>query len=253
MSIYYGEHTRVQIAEFIKKNAVIILPIGTTEEHGLHLPVETDAIIAQYMGDRLGNACKTAGIPVLVLRAIYYGFSMSIIRKWPGCPNINDRTFMDYIFSMVDSIVKEGFRKIVPLDCHGNHDCMLRTVMREIADVHNVFIMTLAPMALGMGVYNKIKKDPEGDIHGGEYETSCVLHIAPHLVDTKAYTNVDAIRCNTPLRGPVSTWGLQETKTGLFGDPTLASAETGKACLDAATEEGLKMIKLYYEHPVNSK
>ncbi|MCL2477991.1 MAG: creatininase family protein [Treponema sp.] len=247
-SIYYGEQTRVQIAEFVKKNAVIILPIGTTEEHGLHLPVETDAIIAEYMGERLGQACQGAGLPVLVLRTIYYGFSMSIVRKWPGCPNINDRTFMDYIFSMIDSLVKEGFRKIVLLDCHGNHDCLLRTVMREIADKHNVFIMTLAPMTLGSAVYNKIKKDKEGDIHGGEYETSCILHIAPHLVDKSAYTNVDAIRCNTPLRGPVSTWGLQQTKTGIFGDPTCASAETGKACLDAATEEGLKMIKLYYEY-----
>ena len=247
MSIYYGEQTRVQITEYIEKNAVIILPVGTTEEHGLHLPVETDAIIAKYMGDELGNACEAAGIPALVLRTIYYGFSMSIIRKWPGCPNIDDRTFIDYIFSMIDSLIKEGFRKIVLLDCHGNHDCLLRTVMREIADEHNVFIMTLAPMALGSGVYNRIKKDPEGDIHGGEYETSCILHIAPHLVDTRAYTSVDAIRCNTPLRGPVSTWGLQNTKTGIFGDPTHASAETGKACLDAAVEEGLKMIRLYYE------
>jgi len=247
MSIYYGEQTRVQIEEFIKKNAVIILPVGTTEEHGQHLPVETDAIIAKYVGDSLGEACRETGIPVLVLRTIYYGFSMSIVRKWPGCPNVNDRVFVDYIFNMVDSLVKEGFRKIVLLDCHGNHDCLLRTVMREIADEHNIFIMTLSPFALAKGVYNKIKKDPQGDIHGGEYETSCILHIAPHLVDTAAYTNVDAIRCNTPLRGPVSTWGLQETKTGLFGDPTYASAETGKACLDAAVEEGLKMIKLYYE------
>ena len=248
MSFYYGEQTRVQLEQYIKDNSVIILPIGTTEEHGLHLPVETDAIIAKYIGDELGKACQSAGIPVLVLRTIHYGFSMKIIRQWPGCPNINDRTFMDYIYSMVESLISQGFRKIVLLDCHGNHDCLLRTVMREIADRLDVYIMVFAPLALGATVYNKIKKDPAGDIHGGEYETSCILHIAPHLVDTGAYTNVDAIRCNSPLRGPVSTWGLQETKTGLFGDPTHASAETGKACLDAAVTEGLKLIKLYYEH-----
>jgi len=251
-SIYYGEQTRVQLAEYVKKNGVIILPVGTTEEHGLHLPVETDAIIAKYLGDEIGKAVHEAGIPVLVLRTIYYGFSMKVIRQWPGCPNINDRTFMDYIYSMIDSLIKEGFRKIVLLDCHGNHDCLLRTVMRETADQHDVYIMTIAPLTLGAAVYNRIKKDPGGDIHGGEYETSCILHIAPHLVDTKAYTNVDAIRCNTPLRGPVSTWGLQKTQTGIFGDPTHASAETGKACLDAAVEEGLKLIKLYYEHKEQS-
>src|SRR5690554_5256391 len=253
MSFYYGEQNNNQIAEAIKKNAVIILPIGTTEEHGAQLPVETDSIIAKYVGDRLGKACTEAGIPVLVMRTIYYGFSMGIVRKWPGCPNIDTRTFMDYIYNIVNSLVKEGFRKIVLLDCHGNHDSLLRTVMREIVDEHNVYIMTLSPSALASKTYNKLKKDPQGDIHGGEYETSCILHIAPELVDTSAYTNVDAIRCNSPLRGPVSTWGLQETKTGLFGDPTYATAELGKACLDAATVEGLKYVKAYYEHNEQSE
>ncbi|NLC42966.1 MAG: creatininase family protein [Clostridiales bacterium] len=253
MSFYYGEQNTNQIAEAIKKNSVIILPIGTTEEHGAHLPTETDAIIAKYTGDQLGKACQEAGIPALVMRTIYYGFSMGIVRKWPGCPNIDTRTFMDYIFNIVDSLVKEGFRKIVLLDCHGNHDCLLRTVMREIVDKHNVYIMTLKPLGLASKTYNELKKDPEGDIHGGEYETSCILHIAPELVDTSAYTNVDAIRCNTILRGPVSTWGLQETKTGLFGDPTYATAELGKAVLESATVEGLKYIKAYYEHNEQSE
>lgn len=253
MSYYYGEQNRVQIAEFIKKDAVIILPIGTTEEHGMHLPVETDAIIAKYVGDGLGKACTEAGVPSLVMRTIYYGFSMGVVRKWPGCPNIDTRTFIDYIFNIVDSVIKEGFKKIVLIDCHGNHDCLLRTVMREIVDKDNVYIMTLSPAALAGTTYNELKKDPEGDIHGGEYETSCILHIAPELVDTSAYTNVDAIRCNSILRGPVSTWGLQETKTGLFGDPTYATAELGKACLEAAVTEGVKYIKAYYEHNEQSK
>ena len=144
---------------------------------------------------------------------------------------------------MVDSLVEMGFKKIEMLDCHGNHDCLLRTVMRKIADKHNVFTMTLSPSALSN--YDAIKKDPAGDIHGGEYETSCILHIAPELVHTDKYTDVDKITCNTPLRGPVSTWGLQNTKTGLFGDPTHASAETGKACLDFAVQKAVEYIRLY--------
>jgi creatinine amidohydrolase len=247
MSFYYGEQNRIQIAEYIKKNAVIILPVGTTEEHGMHLPVETDAMIARYVGDELGKACTEAGIPVLAMRTIYYGFSMGIIRSWPGCPNVNTRTFMDYVYNIIDSLIKEGFRKIVLLDCHGNHDSLLRTVMREVADEHQVYIMTLSPFALAAKTYKEMKKDPEGDIHGGEYETSCILHIAPELVDTAAYTSEDAIRCNSPLRGPVSTWGLQKSKTGLYGDPTYATAELGKACLETAVSEGVKFIRAYYE------
>ncbi|HHW30805.1 MAG TPA: creatininase family protein [Clostridiaceae bacterium] len=247
MSFYFGEKTWVELQEYIEKNAVVIIPVGTTEEHGRHLPVETDAMIAKYYGDCLGKACEDEEIPVLVTQPIYFGFSMAIVRKWPGCINIDTRTFMNYIFNMVNSLIEMGFKKIVLLDCHGNHDSLLRTVMREIADKHNIYIMTLRPFSLSAKRYNEIKKDPQGDIHGGEWETSAIMHIRPDLVHHDEFTNVDAIRCNTPLRGPVSTWGLQETKTGLFGDPTYATPELGAEVFKAATEEGLKLIKEYYK------
>ncbi len=253
MSFYFGEKTWEEIDEYRKKNALVILPVGTTEEHGSHLPVETDAIIATEFGRVLGEVCEEKGIPALVMRTIYYGFSMGIVRKWPGCPNVDPDTFTDYIYNIVKSTVEMGFKKIVLLDCHGNHDCLLRTVMRKIADKYNIFIMVLNPFALAGKKYNEIKKDPAGDIHGGEYETSCVLHVRPELVKTDKYTNVDAIRCNSKLRGPVSTWGLQETKTGLFGDPTYSEAETGKAIFDALREEGYSYLEAFYQHQEQSE
>lgn len=253
MSVNFGDKTWEEIDEYIKKGAVAVLPVGTTEEHGSHLPVEADAIIARYYGEQLALETEKTGVPVLVLRTISYGFSMKIVRKWPGCPNVEPDAFTAYIYNIVNSLVEMGFRKVVMIDCHGNHDCLLRTVMRKIADKHNVFTMTLVPADLCKPEYDRIKKDPAGDIHGGEYETSCLLHIAPGLVHPEKYTDVDKITCNTPLRGPVSTWGLQQTKTGLFGDPTEASAETGKKCLDYAVKEGVKYMKLYYEHNEQSE
>jgi creatinine amidohydrolase len=243
MAQYFGEKTWVDIQKAIENNAVIILPVGTTEEHGRHLPVETDAIIAEGFGRILGDACDAAGLSTLVMQTIHYGFSMDIVRRWPGCPNINTRTFADYIFDIQDSLIKMGFKKIAVLDCHGNHDCLLRMVMREIADKHSVFTMTLSPFVLSTDLYNRIKKDPAGDIHGGEWETSCILHLKPELVRKDEYTNVDAIRCNSPLRGPISTWGLQETKTGLYGDPTHSEAELGRLVLEEAVRKGLEYIK----------
>ena len=252
MSYYFGEKTWVELEEYIRKNTAVIIPIGTTEEHGHHLPVQTDALIAKYYGDCLGKACEDANIPVLVTETITYGFSMSVVRNWPGCPCISTRTFMDYIYDMTDSLVKMGFKKIVMLDCHGNHDCLLRTVMREIADAHSVYMMTLSPSQLSAKRYNEIKKDPQGEIHGGEWETSAIMHIRPELVHRDMMTGVDAIRCNTPLRGPVSAWGLQKTTTWLFGDPTYATPELGAEVFRAATQEGLKMVKMYYDHTEQS-
>jgi len=252
MSVYFNEKTWEEISGAINQNAAVILPVGTTEEHGSHLPVGTDAMIAKYLGGQIGQACAAKGLPALVMETITYGFSMSAVRRWPGCPNIPTRVFMDYIFNIIDSLIEMGFKKIVVLDCHGNHDCLLRTVMREIADCHNIFIMTLSPSSLCASVYNKIKKDPEGDIHGGEFETSLILEICPDLVKTDKYTDIDKIICNTMLRGPVSTWGLQETKTGLYGDPTHARRETGKACIDAIVAESVRYIEAFYNHNLNN-
>jgi creatinine amidohydrolase len=247
MSFYFADKTWVELEKYIADDAVVILPVGTTEEHGRHLPVATDAMIARRFGDRLGGALD-GKLPVLVMETVNYGFSMSVVRKWPGCPNIGSRTFADYIFSIIDSMIGMGFGKIVVLDCHGNHDCLLRLVMREIADKHGIYIMTLSPNKLTAKLYEDIKQDPQGDIHGGEWETSWMLAIDPALVNTDEYTDVDAVRCNNTLRGPVSTWGLQETKTGLFGNPSAASAETGNKLIEEAVKKGAELVELYCNH-----
>ena len=245
MAFYFGEKSWPELQEAVEKNALIIIPVGTTEEHGRHLPVETDAMIAEMYGRELGKALQDK-IPVLVTRPIYFGYSMNIVGNWPGAVKIKTRVFMDYMFDMIDAMMNMGFVKIALLDCHGNHDGLLRTVMREIADKHGKFVCTLSPAKLCEAVYNKLKKDPQGDIHGGEWETSMILAYRPELVNQAEYTDVDAIRCDNELRGPVSTWGLQETKTGLFGDPTYASAEMGEACLKAGVEAGVKILDKFY-------
>ena len=245
MSIYFKDKTWPELEALIDKRAAVILPIGTTEEHGHHLPVATDAIIAKSFGDELAAAvCKK--FPVLLMETIQYGYSMAVVRRWPGSPNIRARVFMDYIYDICSSLIGMGFRKIVILDCHGNHDGSLRVVMREIADDTGVFMMTLSPAALSANVYNEIKKDPQGDIHGGEWETSWILSVNEELVHKDKYTNADAVRCNGKIRGPVSTWGLQETITGLIGDPTYASKETGDLIISVAVKEGVELLEEYY-------
>ena len=245
MSFYFGEKSWPELKEAIEKDTLIIVPVGTTEEHGRHLPVETDAMIAKMYGDELGKALQDK-LPILVTQPIYFGYSMNIVGGWPGTVKIRTRVFMDYMFDMIDAMMNMGFCKIALLDCHGNHDGLLRTVMREIADKHGKFICTLSPARLCDSVYQKIKKDPQGDIHGGEWETSMILAYRPELVNQAEYTSVDAIKCNNELRGPVSTWGLQETKTGLFGDPTYATAELGEVCLKAGVEEAVKTLTKFY-------
>jgi creatinine amidohydrolase len=75
-----------------------------------------------------------------------------------------------------------------------------------------------------------------------------ILAYRPDLVHVDEYTQVDAITCNNELRGPVSTWGLQETKTGLYGDPTYATAELGQACLESGTAAAVRILQKFIEN-----
>ena len=112
---------------------LLILPVGTTEEHGPHLPVDTDARIAEAWGTRLA-AVLTAEIPVLLMNTICYGYSMKIMRQWPGTIVVRSRVLMDMVLDICTSVLDMGFEKLVILDCHGHQAGPLNTVSREISD-----------------------------------------------------------------------------------------------------------------------
>ena len=125
MSFYYGDQSWPQLEAAIKKDTMIIIPVGTTEEHGRHLPIETDALIAEMYGNGFGNALEGL-IPVLVTRPIYFGYSMNIVENWPGTLKIRTRVFMDYIFDMKNEDlaslftfakkVAKAIRKVIPCE-----------------------------------------------------------------------------------------------------------------------------------------
>jgi creatinine amidohydrolase len=104
-----------------------------------------------------------------------------------------------------------------------------------------------------------IRKSVQGGaIHGGEWETSLLLHLSPEVVDMSKATNEDIMRYHSDFvagdtfsgrqRVGWSTWFLQPSKTGTYGDPTVASAETGKIIMDAAVANGVRFLKEYYNH-----
>ena len=93
MSFLFGDQNWQQLKDAVEKDTLILLPIGTTEEHGLHLPVETDAIIARELSIMIGETLRNS-IPMLVARTIYYGYSMKEMTRWPGTIRVRTRVSM---------------------------------------------------------------------------------------------------------------------------------------------------------------
>ena len=258
MSYLFRDQSWPQLEEYLKKPTLLILPIGTTEEHGKHMPVDTDARIAEAYGTRLAEALVPE-MPVLLMDTIRYGYSMQIMRQWPGTIVVRSRVFMDMIFDICRSVLDMGFKKLVLLDCHGHHSGPLNTVSRELGDACGTGISIISPATLSRDEFAKIRKSVQGGaIHAGEWETSLVLHLDPSVVDMSKATNEDIMRYHSEFvagdsfmgrqRVTWSTWFLQGSKTGTYGDPTMASAETGKIVLDAAVANGVRFLKEFCSH-----
>lgn len=257
MSYKFGEQSWVQLQEHIDKQSLLILPVGTTEEHGPHLPVDTDARIAEAYGDRLAAATEEAGLPVLLMDTVRYGYSMKIMRQWPGTITVRSRVFMDMIFDICKSALDMGFSKLVIIDCHGHHSGPLNTVSRELCDACDKAVAIITPVAFSSEVFSEIRKSVQGGaIHACEWETSLVLHISPELVDMSKATDCDIMRYHSEfVAGDAfqgkqqvvwSTWYLQPSKTGVYGDPTVAASETGAQIMSAAVQNGVRFLKDYW-------
>ncbi len=257
MSLLFRDQTSPMLAEQIERNALLILPIGTTEEHGPHLPVDTDARIAEACGMALAGAL-VPDMPVLVMDTVRYGYSMAVMKQWPGTIVVRTRTFMDYIFDVCGSMLEMGFGKLALLDCHGHHSGLLSTVNRELCDAFDTAIAILSPARLSGDAFNEVRRsDQGGAIHGGEWETSLVLHISPEVVDMGAAV-AEPMRYRSDFvagdnfaghqRVTWSTWYLQQSESGIYGDPTVADAATGAAIMEAVVGEGARFLREFRDN-----
>lgn len=234
----------MELNEAIKQDALVVLPVGTTEEHGPHLPVETDTMIAEGFGRRVGEFLEKDGrIPFLVMRSIPYGYSMGCVQDFPGTISVRQEIVEAYVQDIIFSLCNMGFTKIIILSCHGNHDGLLRNVMRKTVDQYGVYLGVVSPNSMAD---KSIGKDERGDIHAGEIETSMIMALQPQTVHQELFDSIDRIDLDQSLLGPVSTWGLQDTQMGSFGDPTFASAETGEKVLNSGAKNTADWCVRYY-------
>ncbi|MHB9026033.1 MAG: creatininase family protein [Armatimonadota bacterium] len=256
MSFYFRDQSWPLMQEHIDKQSLLILPVGTTEEHGPHLPVDTDARIAEAYGERLAAALAPE-IPVLLMDTIRYGYSMKIMQQWPGTIVVRSRVFMDYVFDICRTSLDMGFTKLCILDCHGHHGGPSNTISRELCDATDKAVAVISPGALSRDEFDAARKSEQGGaIHACEWETSLLLHLSPEVVDMSKATDEDTMRYHSDFvagdgfrgrqRVVWSTWYLQPSMSGTYGTPTVATAETGRIIMDAAVNNGTRFLKEYW-------
>ena len=258
MKIKFEEMRSPQVEEFIKKNGMVIIPIGACEVHGRHLPIITDTEIAYRTSIDAANIVSKK-IPIAVLPAVWFGYSVAILKNWPGTITIKPKVLIDLLYNICQSLIDMGITKILIVNGHGNNPGVLDVVARTIGDVFKVF----------PGIVNTfnwwdadfIKKGRKSKIggmgHACELETSVILHLTNDLVDMSVADDTNIMKSdlkNCPVdwlserkkRLYLSTWYLENSTYGVAGDPTFATREFGEK-IHKMTVEGLcEVIEEFY-------
>lgn len=255
MSVNLADQSWPKLRQAIDQKALILVPIGQTEEHGPHLPIKTDALIAEQVAKTLAERMN-GEIPTLVTPTIWSGYSMRAISNWPGTIRLRPETFMNMVFEICGSLVEMGFVHIMLISTHGNHPGMLRAVVRRIADQYDVHMALTFPVIMADEVFQQISKAGKGgSCHAGEYETSLMLYLAENLVEMDKCTAEDKITySSTFYPGKVywSTWGIQKSKTGVHGDPTVATKQTGEKTMKAIISNYESFAREFYHFRVEN-
>ncbi len=211
-------------AKMVKKNPIVILPIGATEAHGPHLPLCTDSIQPEFVAEELAKAMSRAAVPVIIAPPLRYG-ECSSTRGFPGTISLSFDSLRAVVRDILSEFVRNGLRRIVVLSGHAGsaHMTALRLAAKSVVEAHpEIKTLVLSDYDLAYELLDE-KGIPKDDGHGGMIETSRVMAIAPRLVKKPEKPEY---RREIPrfavLADPENYWD------GVRGYPGKASAKKGK-------------------------
>ncbi len=218
--LYMPEITMDEFSAGLQKTRSILIPFGSTEEHGSHLPLDTDTLHAIEVGKKLSQKRD-----IFVAAPIHYGVCRSS-SEHPGTVSIRTETLKALIVDIVTSLYQKGLRNFVLLSGHagGTHMATLTDagefLLNQFADLR-IAVLTEYMLAAREGRH---LIETEGDSHAGEIETSRILHSHPQLVKGRAPREFPDFPVGILVRNKQKYW-----PGGVWGDPGKASSEKGAA------------------------
>jgi len=235
-----------------KQNIVILQPMGAIEQHGFHLPLIVDSEICMgVLAKALTNL--SFEIPAFCLPPLYYGKSNEHIH-FPGTITLSTQTLIAVLTDVATSIYRAGFRKLAFVNAHGGQPQILEIVARDLHQQYPDF--SIFPLFIWRvpNIAKEILSEKEWElgIHAGDAETSVMLALLPDQV------NMDKAIAEYPQGLPESSllsiegalpfaWLTSDlSKSGVLGDPTVATKEKGDRLLDSLAKGWIQVITDIY-------
>jgi creatinine amidohydrolase/Fe(II)-dependent formamide hydrolase-like protein len=272
-----GDLTFPEISLWLKETSILCLPIGAIEQHGAHLPLNTDAVIAEELSRRIvaqwGNEFDLWLLPSVSI-------SLSREHDWaPGTLSLTIQSFVALLKDLAREIVRAlPARNIVIVNGHGGNRGILDNLMHELHSELCLNVCVIHPFDLSKATTHIASPD----IHGGKNETSVMLALAPHLVrrdlarrdsvrqdsvrqdlvrqdlvqpdlpaSPRQAADKDAIAAMIFDRGVSFPWRTDDRRiaaNGVIGEAHAASPEIGRAIIDSVIVQTRSVLERLLEN-----
>lgn len=247
-----AEMTWREIEQARDQDVPVIIPMGSTEEHGPHSPTG-DYMIADVIAERVARNAGAIMAPVLPFSYSEY------FRHYPGTITLQAETMRLLIKDTVYCLLDQGFKHVILLNGHKGNEPVLFPLIREIRRERGVLVPFVAPLAFGLsgGVQKELYGDnPTG--HGGEPIGSVMMHLYPSLMrmdliedwDTKPFLGQGPATLNgfdfngNQVAAAINMEDVTPP-SGSLSDPALASDERGKRIVETSVENLTEFVKWY--------
>jgi len=243
---YLEDLTWPEVKSRFDANALVVVPIGArAKEHGHHLPMNTDYLLATELTARV-----VAELPVVAAPVVSIGYYPAF-RHYPGSQHLKAETFIALLHDLIEGLIDQGVKNIAVINTGFSTEAPLQIVSREILESRGIRVSVAGIRDLGHSADHLFEQKLGG--HGDEDETSMIMAIKPEAVHLdRAQTDYGEM-----LTQPKTVFQrssifadrpgtIDHSKTGVRGDPTLASAEKGRAVLDAMAVELIDGLRALY-------
>jgi creatinine amidohydrolase len=232
------------------ENPTVLFPTGSIEQHGPHLPVETDSRLVWEVSWRAAEQVADR-INILVTPPLYFGYST---HHWdyPGTMTLNGDTYIKVIIELCDSLIRNGFKRIFLLNGHGGNLDPLKIAGRMLRDRHDdILVGAACYWNVASKVLKQARESPVGGMsHGCELEASMMWYLRPELVKPENFEKRIPTWRSPLMRDDLLDSGdikvayhfSDVSPKGVQGDPTLASREKGERFLGMIVNEVAKML-----------
>lgn len=221
--------------ERIQQGVVVILPVGSTEAHGPHLPLATDVIISEEMSQRAAGKLTAQGVDTLVLPALAYSVT-DFSKDFPGTISIKKETAMALLRDICTSLYEQGIKLVVIANSHlePEHIQSLNEAIVQVKEAtgRDVIFPDKRRRRWASLLTEEFRR---GDCHAGSYETSLVMRARPELVRDTVRQELQQVNISIAEKICEGAQTFKEAggTEAYFGNPGEASLTEGEASYEA--------------------